>query len=139
MRVFTTGTPVARAASAPPPTAKIQLPARVRSRIQVATATMANHHRMVTLRVTEPMFHCEAKRTRAEEKPSMSAMVLVETVPVISLVKPRFRPVSIRKVPSVMMKLGSFVRVSMNPLKNPMARVTSKDTPTPTQTLAVIW
>ena len=47
----------------------------------------------------------------------MSAMDLVETVPLISLVKPRFRPVSIRNVPSVMMKLGSLVRVSMKPLK----------------------
>ncbi len=91
------------------------------------------------MRVTEPMFHCEAKSARAEEKPSMSAMVLVETEPLISFVKPRFRPVSIRKVPSVMMKLGSLVRVSMNPLKKPMARVTSRDTPTPTHTLAVIW
>ncbi len=69
----------------------------------------------------------------------MSPMDLVETVPLISLVNPRLRPVSIRKVPSVMMKLGSLVRVSMKPLKKPMARVTSRDTPTPTQTLAVIW
>ena len=57
----------------------------------------------------------------------------------ISLVKPRFMPVSIRKVPSVMMKLGSLVRVSMKPLKAPTARVTSSETPTPTQTFAVIW
>ncbi len=69
----------------------------------------------------------------------MSAMVLVETVPLISLVRPRFRPVSMRKVPSVMMKLGSLVRVSMTPLKTPIARVTSSETPTPTQTFAVIW
>ncbi len=105
----------------------------------MATATRASHHRTVIWRVTEPISHFEAKRARAEGKPSMSAMDLVETVPLISLVKPRFRPVSIRKVPSVMMKLGSLVRVSMKPLKNPMARVTSRDTPTPTQTLAVIW
>ena len=37
------------------------------------------------------------------------------------------------------MKLGSLVRVSMKPLKKPMARVTSSETPTPTQTFAVIW
>ena len=69
----------------------------------------------------------------------MSAIVLVETVPLMSLVKPRFMPVSIRKVPSVMMKLGSPVRVSMKPLKTPNARVTSSETQTPTQTFAVIW
>ncbi len=81
----------------------------------------------------------EANRAWAESKPSMSPMPLVETVPLISLVKPRFRPVSIRKVPSVMMKLGSLVRVSMKPLNAPMASVTSSETRTPTQTLAVIW
>ncbi len=69
----------------------------------------------------------------------MSPIALVETVPLMSLVKPRFRPVSIRNVPSVMMKLGSSVRVSMKPLNAPMASVTSRDTRTPTQTLAVIW
>lgn len=69
----------------------------------------------------------------------MLPMVFVETVLLISLVKPRFRPVSIRNVPSVMMKLGSLVRVSMKPLNAPMASVTSSDTKTPTQTFAVIW
>lgn len=69
----------------------------------------------------------------------MSAMVFVDTVPLISLVKPRFMPVSIRNVPSVMMKLGSFVRTSMMPLKAPMASVTSSETRAPTQTFAVIW
>ncbi|CAM5564786.1 hypothetical protein SCYAM73S_02830 [Streptomyces cyaneofuscatus] len=134
-----TGTPTARAASASPPTAKIQLPKRVRSRIQVASATSATHHRMVTLYSTPPRVSVEANRARADSKPSMSPMALVETVPLISLVKPRFRPVSIRNVPSVMMKLGSLVRVSMKPLNAPMASVTSSDTRTPTQTLAVIW
>ncbi len=94
---------------------------------------------MVTLKPTPPTVTVEAKTSRAEGKPSMSAMDLVETVPSMSLVKPRFRPVSMRNVPSVMMKLGSLVRVSMKPLKAPIARVTSSDTPTPTQTLAVIW
>ncbi|GAA3038914.1 hypothetical protein GCM10020000_16500 [Streptomyces olivoverticillatus] len=94
---------------------------------------------MVTWRSTPPIVRWEAKRVRAESKPSMSPMVLVETVPLMSLVKPRLRPVSIRNVPSVMMKLGSLVRVSMKPLKKPTARVTRSETPTPTQTLAVIW
>ena len=43
--IFTlsTGTPTLRAALASPPDAKIQLPTRVRKRIQVATAVMATH------------------------------------------------------------------------------------------------
>ena len=69
----------------------------------------------------------------------MSLIDLVATVPLISLVRPRLSPVSIRNVPSVMMKLGSLVRTSMSPLNAPSASVTSSDTPTPTQVLAVIW
>jgi hypothetical protein len=69
----------------------------------------------------------------------MSLIDWVETVPLISLVKPRLQPCRIRKVPRVTTKLGSPVRTSMMPLKKPMARVTSSDTPTPTQTFAVIW
>ncbi|CAM5330094.1 hypothetical protein SGRIM128S_00260 [Streptomyces griseomycini] len=134
-----TGTPTARAARSLPPTAKIQLPARVRSRIQLPRATRASHHTTVALTGTPPTVRVDANRARALEKPSMSAIVLVETVPPISLVKPRFMPVSIRKVPSVTMKLGSLVRASTRPLKAPTASVTSRDTPTPTQTLAVIW
>ncbi len=42
--VVKTGTPTWRADSLAPPTAKIQLPARVRRRIQVATAATRNHH-----------------------------------------------------------------------------------------------
>ena len=43
-----TGTPTLRAAFASPPTAKIQLPARVRESTQVATAAMTIHQ--ITLR-----------------------------------------------------------------------------------------
>jgi hypothetical protein len=39
--VFATGTPTARAAFSSPPTAKIQLPILVLSRMNVATATRA--------------------------------------------------------------------------------------------------
>lgn len=105
----------------------------------MATATRAIHHSTVILMWTPPTVSVEAKTARAESNPSMSAIDLVETVPLMSLVRPRFRPVSIRKVPSVMMKLGSLVRVSSTPLKRPTARVSSRETPTPTQTLAVIW
>lgn len=94
---------------------------------------------MVIFNSTPPRVSSEAKSLRADSKPSMSLMLLVETVRLISLVRPRLRPVSIRNVPRVMMKLGSFVRVSMKPLNTPMARVTSRDTNTPTQMLAVIW
>ena len=44
---FRTGTPTARALSALPPTAKIQLPILVRCRIQAATMTKRIHHKTV--------------------------------------------------------------------------------------------
>ena len=74
--VTVTGTPTARAASASPPTAKIQLPNRVRSSTQVAIATNTSHHTMVILTSTPPSVRCEAKTFRAESKPSMSLMDL---------------------------------------------------------------
>ena len=42
-------------------------------------------------------------------------------------------------MPSVTMKLGSSVRISRKPLNAPIARETSSETSTPTQTFAVIW
>jgi hypothetical protein len=44
--IFTrgTGTPTFRAATASPPTPKIQLPRRVRAKTQVASAVIAIHH-----------------------------------------------------------------------------------------------
>ena len=61
--IFTlgTGTPTARAESALPPTAKIQLPTLVRSRIQVPIATNSSHHSTVTLTVMNPSGMSEAK------------------------------------------------------------------------------
>src|SRR3954447_16342981 len=55
------------------------------------------------------------------------------TVPVKNLVRPRLRPCSIRKVPSVMMKLGSPVRVTTHPLRKPMARASTSAAPMATQ------
>ena len=59
-----TGTPTARALGAAPPTAKIQLPMRVRSRIQVASATKKIHQSTVTRMVTPPTANSEAKTAR---------------------------------------------------------------------------
>ncbi len=69
----------------------------------------------------------------------MSVIGLVLTVPETSLVTPRLAPVSIRKVPSVTMKLGSRVRPSTQPLKPPTASATASETSTPTQVTAVNW
>src|SRR6478752_6551577 len=61
--IFTlrSGTPTARAEAWLPPTAKIQLPIRVRCRIQPDKATNANHHSTVTSMVTEPTLKLEEK------------------------------------------------------------------------------
>ena len=61
--IFTlfTGTPTARALAAFPPTAKIQLPMRVRSRIHVARATKKIHQSTVIRTVTPPTVNSEAK------------------------------------------------------------------------------
>src|SRR4051812_23986797 len=61
------------------------------------------------------------------------------TVPVNSLVSPRFRPCSIRKVPSVMMKLGSPVRVTSQPLPKPIARASTSDAPMASQMSTPPW
>ena len=74
-----TGTPTARAESWLPPTAKIQLPTRVRMRTYVATAVNRIHHRTVTLRPTPKMWIVEEKTACADGKPSMSAIVGVAT------------------------------------------------------------
>ena len=61
--IFTlfTGTPTARADAALPPTAKIQLPIRVRVRIHDAMATNSSHHTTVICTVTLPMSNDDAK------------------------------------------------------------------------------
>src|SRR5215217_4570882 len=67
----------------------------------------------------------------------MSEMEGDETPPPIILVSPRFRPVSIRNVAKVTMKLGSLVFIRIQPLMKPMASDTTNARPTPTQTLVL--
>ena len=76
----------------------------------------------------------DANTARAESKPSMDAMFVVETCPVTSLVMAMLRPWSIRNIDSVTRKLGSFVRTRIHPLRNPMARETASATAAPTHT-----
>src|SRR6478752_3464372 len=60
-----------------------------------------------------------------------------DTPPPIRRVRPRFRPVNMRKVASVTMKLGSLVFIRIQPLMKPMAKDTSSARTTPTHTLVV--
>jgi hypothetical protein len=58
---LTPGPPPAGADAAFPPTAKIQLPIRVRVRIQVEMPTNSSHHSTVICTRTEPRLKLEAK------------------------------------------------------------------------------
>ena len=124
--VALTGTPTARAAFSSPPTAKIQFPTRVRISTQVATATSAIQMNTVILTSTPADVHRGGKH-----RPGRVEAVHVGDRrrghdPPIRRVRPRFRPVSIRNVARVTMKLGSLVFIRIQPLMNPMARDTSK-------------
>ncbi len=112
--IFTllTGTPTARALAALPPTAKIQLPTCVRSRIHVATRTKTIHQSTVARTVTPPTSNCDEKTVRADPNPSMSETFCVATVPVMSFVTPRLMPKSMKNVLSVTRKLGMPVRTT---------------------------
>src|SRR6476661_5685974 len=89
--IFTlfTGTPTARADAAFPPTAKIQLPIRVRVRIQEAMATNNSHHTTVIFTETLPMSNDDAKIDFALSKPSISDTFFVATDAGCSFVTPR--------------------------------------------------
>src|SRR4029079_19567629 len=104
-----TGTPTARAESALPPAAKIQLPILVRSRIQVPIATNTSHHSTVTLTVMKPRGMSAANRALAEADPSRLETLSVATVPVVALVTPRLIPRSMKKVDRVIRKDGILV------------------------------
>ena len=103
-----TGTPTARAVSALPPAAKIQLPTLVRSRIQVPIATNSSHHSTVTLTVMNPSGMSEANRALAARNPSSPETLSVATVPVAALVTPRLMPRSMKNVDRVIRKTGSW-------------------------------
>src|SRR5664279_5763436 len=85
-----TGTPTALALAGLPPTAKIQLPMRVRFSVQVATSTNSNHHTTVILTVTPKMSNDDANTALALSKPSMSETFWVDTAPVTNFVTTRF-------------------------------------------------
>ena len=74
-----------------------------------------------------------------EPQPSRVATPVASTVPVTCLVTARFRPCRTKKVPRVMMKLGSRVFTSRIPLSAPTARLTTRAAATPTHTLRVSW
>src|ERR1700744_3586971 len=74
-----TGTPTARALGAEPPTEKIQLPVRVRSRIHVAIATMMIQYTIEVRMFTPPMEKLDENTFRAELKPWMSEMLGLAT------------------------------------------------------------
>ena len=109
---FGTGTPTARAEAALPPTAKIQLPVRVRSRIQEARAVNTSHHTTVILTFMKPSGMSEAKMALAEANPSSSEMLSEATVPVMPLVTARLMPRREKNVARVIRKLGMPVRTT---------------------------
>ena len=61
------------------------------------------------------------------------------TLPVTNLVTARFRPRSMKNVPSVTRNDGMPVLTTRYPLMNPTASATTSDTSTPTHMLAVNW
>ncbi len=107
-----TGTPMARAESWLPPTAKIQFPIRVLNSTQVAIAVNSSHHSTVIRTDTPPTTNEDANTFFAESKPAMSETLGVATCPVTSLVTARLMPVSIRNELSVIRKLGIFVFIT---------------------------
>ncbi len=105
-----TGTPTARAESALPPTAKIQLPTLVRSRIQVpmATNTQPPQHGDLDGDEAERDVGGE-ERLGGEEPVEAGRRWSVATVPVAALVTPRLMPRSMKNVDRVIRKLGILV------------------------------
>ena len=132
-----TGTPTARAAGAFPPTAKIQLPTRVRSRIHVAIRTKTIQQRTVMLTLTPPISKLVANTAFAELKPWMLEMSGLATWLVMVRVSARFSPSSMKNVPRVTRKLGMPVRVTIQPLMNPTSSAITSATATPTHTFTV--
>ena len=79
-------TPTARAFSPRcRPTAKIQLPVRVRSSTQVPMATKTSHHSTVILRFMNPRSTLAANTALAELNPPSSETLAVASVPVTRL------------------------------------------------------
>ncbi len=109
---FGTGTPTARALAALPPTAKIQLPTRVRSRIHVAMATNTNHQSTVTLIVMTAERDVGGEDGLAEGEPVELGDVGRGHRAGDDLVTPRLMPCSMKNVDRVIRKLGIPVRTT---------------------------
>jgi hypothetical protein len=76
----------------------------------------------------------EAKSLWAKENPEAWSMSLIETPPVILIVKPALMPRNMKNVPSVTMKLGSLVLTTVKPLRKPIERPNSRQTSAAGQT-----
>ena len=63
----------------------------------------------------------EAKNRRALAKPLAASMFWIAVVPVSFSVRAALTPWRTKKVASVTMKLGSFVRITTKPLMKPIA------------------
>src|SRR5690625_703357 len=96
-----TDPPTARAAAPLPPTAKIQLPARVRSNNQVASTDKTIQYRTLTLRAKPPILMYDANTACADAKPGIELISPVATPPVISRVRAMLMPCNMRKVDKV--------------------------------------
>jgi hypothetical protein len=86
---------------------------------------------------TPPMVKLEANSFCAELKPCMSEMLGLATWFVMVCVRARFRPCSMKNVPSVTRKLGIPVLTTIQPFRNPMNRDRPRATSTPTHMLVV--
>ena len=101
------GTPIIRAASRLPPTAKIQFPTRVRIRTHVPMAAITRNHRIATLNVALPIVNSvPAKILRAASEPGVDSTPVTLVRPVTRCVSHRLNPRRMKNVPSVTMKLG---------------------------------
>src|SRR6478752_871894 len=132
--IFTrfTGTPTARADAGLPPTAKIQLPIRVRVNAQDAMITNNSHHTTVIRTVTEPIWKDDAKIAFKLLNPSISDTLVVATCPVSNFVTPRFAPCNTKNVPNVTRNDGIPVRTTKYPFNQPIANANNNDTIAPT-------
>ena len=110
-RIFVraTGTPMLRAATASPPTAKIQLPKRVRASSRRPSTVSAIHQMHLDLEVVRRPHRRGEEAARAESNPGALSMPLILTAPVSFSVPPAFTPCRMKNVPRVTMKLGSLV------------------------------
>src|ERR671934_1722379 len=93
--VRSTGTPTLRAAVASPPTAKIQLPKRVRASTHAAISVIAIHQ--ITRSGNAYVVNVEPRNRCADAKPEAVSTSGVETLPGARRGRPAFRPARLKK------------------------------------------